>query len=225
METTKLPSSRLCLTYEFVLSAVLKEPSSAVHDAAVKSAAAQCGLCAPASISARATRLDGCTLANVAGGGFDASFHVADGGPAVRLEFYYDGLAPRLCVRIVTILGEGPASMIDGVTASRLAFHAMEVLEEVEMKRDSPAAREGRVPPFHYGARHRFNFLREVGGALLRTAVANASLFFDRVLQRAPPKDLTLVHDATTLFRFYASPNRNEPCQFRCYRPDHEREV
>ena len=106
MLKTKLPSTRLSLHYEFELPGPVVQPSSSAHDAACKKAAALSGLAPPDAVAARAVVKRGLDLKAVHAEPFDAEFHVAKGGPALRYEFYYDPAAPKLIVRIVTSLGE-----------------------------------------------------------------------------------------------------------------------
>ena len=144
MDTTKLPSSRLLLTYIFDLPAAVTEPSSAVHDNAVKRAAILTGLLEPADVAARAVALRGLTLEAMHHSAFDPDFHLSE-DRGVRYEFFYDPEAPMMGLRVVTSLGEDESKSIDGVLSSRIAFHAMEVLEGKAPTKDSPAAREGKV--------------------------------------------------------------------------------
>ena len=219
MFKTKLPSSRLSLTYEFELPAAVHNPSSAVHDAAVKKAAALSGLVDPLVVSAKAFSKKDPTLASVHALPFDPKEFVNDGEKGVHFEFFYDPSAKRLAVRLVTTLGGGdPSRFIDGVVASRLAFMAIELLEgRAALSQDSPAARE--PPPMKFGLRQQMNFARAVmPGTLCRIVFAWMSMLVDRALGIKPPADRTLVHDAKSLFRYYES-SPADIAEYMVFRP------
>jgi len=219
MFKTKLASSRLSLTYLFDLPSIVKEPSSADHDAAVKKAAVHIGLVPAAAVAAKAFARAAITLPVVHASDFDQDFHLADGGPALRFEFYYDPDAPKMAIRIVTTLGEEPSMIIDGVLASRHAFHAMEILEGKALTTDSPGNRKD-IPPLTYGIRQQLNFMFEIiPGTLVRIVFAYFSLLLDLLFFRRPPSDPTLVNDAKSMFRFYNSNSASEPCVFQTYTP------
>ena len=225
MFKTKLPSSRLCLTYVFELPEHTANPSPEKHDTAIKKAAQLSGLLEESVVAATASSMKDVTLSNVHKLPFEGSFFVQDGGPATRYEFYYDSDStkmPTMAVRIVTSLGEDPSMIIDGVLASRIAFYAMELLEGNDvLSTYSPAAREGSIPTFKFGLRQQINFLRElIPGTLIRIMYAYCSMFFDRLVGVKAPSDLTLVHDAKSLFRFYESPRANELSTMHVYRPN-----
>jgi len=226
MLTTKLPSSRLSLTYVFELPKFLPNPSPEEHNAAVKKAAQLSGLVAEDVVSATASSMEGVTLSSVHRLPFKESCfsHLQDGGPAARFEFFYDSdssKTPTMAVRIVTSLGEEPSMIIDGVLASRIAFYAMELLDgNNELSTASPGAREGSIPTFKFGLRQQINFLCElIPGTLIRIAYAYCSMLFDKVFGIKAPSDPTLVHDAKSIFRFYESPRANELAAMHVYRP------
>ena len=175
-----LPSSRLCMTFSFELKSVVTEPkSSEAHDAAVKQAAAFLARTADvkrrsksnvdswAPFQGRATKAIYLTLSKVHNAPFDPCFHLANGGPAVRYEFWYDQASPRMYLRVVTSFGE-ESQTIDGVMSVRIGLHAMEVLEGNEMKQTIFP----RYPPFRYGRRHQLNFLHVLLGTLFRMLMA-----------------------------------------------------
>ncbi|CAE8621306.1 unnamed protein product [Polarella glacialis] len=97
----------------------------------------------------------------------------------------------------------------------------MELLEgRAELSKDSPAAREGNVPPMRFGLRQQMNFAREIlPGTHFRILIAWISMLLDRVLGTKPPSDVTLVHDAKTLFRYYESPHADDLGEFIVFRP------
>ena len=154
----------------------------------------------PRFVSASAKSLDNLSLAAVHGAPFDPADFVQDGCKGVHYEFAYDPTRPKSALRIVTTLGETKELILDGILAARLGFMAMELLEGKELSTDSPAAR--KVPPFTFGLRHKWNFFKELmPGTLIRILVAYASMLLDFVLGAKPPKDVTLVHDAKSIFR------------------------
>jgi hypothetical protein len=220
MLKTKLPSSRLSLTYTFELPKPMASPSAEAHNAAVKKAAELSGLVAESVVSATASSIKSLTLSNVHELPFSSRFFVHDGGPAVRYEFFYDPDAPTMAVRIVTTLGEEPSMIIGGVLASRIAFYAMELLEgNAELSKGSPAAREGKFAPLNFGLRQQFNFLAEIiPGTLIRILYAYLSMLVDKICGIPPPADPTLVHDAKSLFRFYECPRADELAALQVYR-------
>eukprot|EP00965_Chrysotila_dentata_P162001 5349444-Pleurochrysis_carterae.AAC.2 len=124
-------------------------------------------------------------------------------------------------LRVVTSLGEDKASIVDGVTACRLAFHTMEVLDGKALNMDSPANRVGKIPPFKYGWSHYLNFMREViPGTLLRIAGAYLSMYVDWLLGAQPPSDPTLVNDAKSMFQFYESSHASDSAVTQAFQQD-----
>ena len=226
MLKTKLPSSRLCLTYVFELPAErTASPSPEAHDVAIKKAAQISGLVSKDIVAATASSLKDVSLANVHKLPFKESFFVKDGGPALRCEFYYGSDTTKtsmVAVRIVTSLGEEPSMIIDGVLASRIAFYTMELLDgNDELSTGSPAAREGSIPTLKFGFRQQINFLREIPGTLLLIIYTYLYTFFVKLLGiKEAPSDPTLVHDPKTLFRFYESSRANELAELQAYRPE-----
>ena len=207
MSGGKLPSTRLSLTFLFDLPAIVKEPSTEAHDAACKKVAEETGLVPKDAVSSKAAACTDMTLPAVHNADFDPTHHVGTGGPAIRLEFFYDPDWPKMAVRVVTSLGEEKEMIIDGVLASRVVFHTIEVLEGKPLAMDSPANRkaQGMIPPFNYGFRQRLNFLYEIPGTLIRMLLAHVSLFLDKLLGRSAPADPTVVTDAKSLIRFVQS--------------------
>jgi len=130
-------------------------------------------------------------------------------------------MKPKMAVRIVTSLGEEPSMIMDGVLASRIAFYTMELLEgNVKLSTESPAAREGAIPPLNFGLRQQINFLWEIPGTLVRIVYAYLSTLFDNIFgARFPSSDPTFVHDVKSLFHFYESPRANELAELHVYRP------
>ena len=192
------------------------------HDAAVKNAAELSGLVDPMVVSAKAFSRKDITLASVHALPFDPKEYANDGEKGLHFEFFYDPSAKRMAVRLVTTLGDGdPSCAVDGVMASRLALMAIELLEgRAELSKDSPAAREGRVPPMKFGLRQQMNFaLAVMPGTLFRIVFAWMSMLVDRVLSIKPPADLTVVHDAKSLFRYYESSPAADIAEFMVFRP------
>lgn len=109
--------------------------------------------------------------------------------------------------------------IIDGVTASRLAMHTMEVLEGKPLAMASPGNRKGQgmIPPFTYGLGQKLNFFLEIPGTLLRMLLANLSLLLDKLLGRPAPADPTVVTDAKSLLRFVQSERANDPAVSQLY--------
>jgi len=223
MSGGKLPSTRLSLTFLFDLPAIVKEPSTEAHDAACKKVAKETGLVPEDAVSAKAAACTDMTLPAVHNADFDPTHHVGTGGPAIRLEFFYDPDWPKMAVRVVTSLGEDKEMIIDGVLASRVVFHTIEVLEGKPLAMHSPANRkaQGMIPPFNYGMRQRLNFLYEIPGTLIRMLLAHVSLFLDKLLGRSAPADPTVVTDAKSLIRFVQSERANDPAvsQLFCVPP------
>lgn len=217
MLKTKLPSTRLSLHYEFELPAPVAQPSSEAHDAACKKAAALSGIAPPDAVTARAVVKPALDLKAVHGEAFDPAFHVAKGGPALRYEFFYDPAAPKLVVRVVTSLGEEPSMIVDGVSASRIALHAMELLEGASTFESIFP----KHPPLSIGLRNHLLFMYHVmPGMLVRIALAYVSMLLDNVLPwRRQTPDLTLVNDAKSLFRYYNSEHAAEPAAFHLFAP------
>jgi hypothetical protein len=216
---TKLPANRLCLVYEFDTPA-RGEATSSVHNECAKRAAEETGLADPSSVRAKAAVLPNASLALVHHQPFDPVFHVSNGGPAVRFEFFYDLKEAKMIVRIVTSLGDTPEMIVDGVTASRIAFHTIELLEGKEiMKTIFPTH-----PPLTYGMRQRLNFIKEIGGTQLRIFFANIifvlgnvfSLLLDR---KSNEEDVIHVNGPLSLLRFYQSEKACEPAAYQIFRP------
>ncbi len=218
MNNTKPWSTRLSLAFVFDTDAVRKDVDTREHDACAKEAAAKTGLVEPDAVQARATKVDDLSLETIHKLGFDPQFHTPDGGPALRFEFLYDTKSPKMGVRVVTALGEAPEMIIDGVLSSRMALHTMELLEGRELSTESPAAREGKIPPYHFGIRQRLNFARVIGGALISVLLAHLSMLLDKLLGRTLPADPTLVTDAKSMYRFAESSSKDDPAHFHVYR-------
>jgi hypothetical protein len=94
MDKVSVPAPRLFLSFEFELDKPLLNPSTEVHDAACKQAAAAVATFADtqingakdpsAAFSARVVSSQDLNLNKVQNYPFDPEFHVANGGPAVR---------------------------------------------------------------------------------------------------------------------------------------------
>ncbi|CAB9526985.1 expressed unknown protein [Seminavis robusta] len=170
-----LPAMRLCLSYAFDLDEVVVNADSKVHNDAVKQAAKVLaeasgirteGLADPSlPFEARVYQGSNLTVEQIHQAPFDPTFHVANGGPAVRYEFWYDQnpSQPQLLFRVVTSFGTA-AETIDGVMASRVGFTAMEILEG-----NTPNATVfPKHEPLHFGLSHCLRFVRIVGGTVIR---------------------------------------------------------
>jgi hypothetical protein len=219
---TKLPSNRLCLVYEFDIPELVVSPSESEHDVAVQKAATATGKVAATSVRATAYIRSNPSISSVQHEPFDPTFHVANGGPAARFEFVYDDKHPKMFVRIVTSLGDTAEMIIDGVLATRIALHTMELLEGNEMSKSIfPEA-----APLHYSWRHRVNFFQEIFGTKARVIFAEihmwiakrCSFFMDSTL--SPSRDVTEVNDAVSLFQFYESMYADQPASYKLYRPE-----
>lgn len=129
-----------------------------------------------AALAARAVVIAGdATIPAAQAVPWDLAFHCAE-GKDVRVEFIYGRDSPTLAVRIVVALAR-----CDGVTAVRLALHALEALEGAEVGGGRPryAGNDDRAP-FAFGARHAWNML----AAMLPAAAGWAAAPLARLLGR-----------------------------------------
>ena len=215
--TTKEPSTRLCLVYEFKTSACV-QASSSDHDAAAKQAARETGIVIESAVRARVVEYPDATLDKVHHMPFDPTFHVANGGPAVRFEFVYGHT--KLLVRIVTSLGDGSQSVVDGVSASRLAFHTLELLDHQTMNLEQ---RWSPPPPLHFGRRQQWNNFWEMNVAMLLVLGAKIRLLFDALLEMiwgslVPASfDKSIVNSPYTMFSFYQSDFKDCPAHIQAF--------
>lgn len=229
-----LPASRLALTFAFDLDEIVTSPSSSVHDAACKKAAAHlsslhrvknpcdCKFSGdrPSPFQARALIGRGLTLQQVHHSPFDPAFHVANGGPAIRFEFWYDQEEPKMFLRVVTGFGTF-AQTIDGVLAARIGFHTIEVLEGQTMR--DPIF--PKPPPLHYGLRQQINFIRQVYGTQVFMFLANLWFQLQVCLQRiigwnSETADPTRVTNILSYIRFYRSKQASDTTTYSLYHPD-----
>jgi hypothetical protein len=226
MYKVSLPAPRLCLSFEFELEKPLLNPSTEVHDAACKQAAAMLAKFADtqiedakdpsAAFSARVVSSRDLSLNKVRNYPFDPDFHVADGGPAVRYEFFYDKDLPKMFFRVVTTFGD-PTETVDGVFATRVGLHTMEILQGNEMNKSIFP----KHPPFTFGFRHNVNFIQQaVLGGLPFVGYFKMYLciFLEKLRLKAKPQDLTRVNDTASLFRFQDTDQASDPAMYRSFR-------
>ena len=213
--STKKPASRLCLVYEFKTSSDCDPASSEAHDAAVKQAARETRIADESSVQARVVECLNPTLEKVHHYPFDPKFHKANGGPSARMEFVYG--KSQMFVRIVTSLGDGPKCILDGVSASRLAFHAMEILE------NQPMTHEPRwsapVPPLVHGWRQKWNNFREMNIARCLVLLAQLRLLLEIFCGWSPKRnfDKQIIASPYNLFSFYQSDAKDNPAQIHVF--------
>jgi hypothetical protein len=219
-----LPAPRLCLSFEFETEKPLLNPSTEVHDAACKQAAAMLAKFADTQIhdakvpsaaySARVVSSQNLSLDKVHNYPFDPDFHVAYGGPAVRYEFFYDKDLPKMFFRVVTTFGDREET-VDGVFASRVGLHAMEILEGKEMNK----AIFSKHSPFTFGFRHIVDFIQQ---AVLRCShwfgyfKMYLCILLEMLRLKEKPQDMTGVNDMASLFTDQAS----DPAMYRSFRSD-----
>lgn len=192
-------------------------PSSKAHEQAAKKAARETGIVPECAVRARVvdhTLPNAYTLKNAHHMPFDKNFHVSNGGPAVQLEFVYVGVK-KMFLRIVCSLGDGPNAVLDGVTASRLAFYAMEILENHELNVVDNQW-NNKPPALVFGKRQRWNGIRETNIAYLFIFIAKIRLFLEWILELLFKKfvninfDKHIVYNPYTLFHFYR--NQENKC-------------
>jgi hypothetical protein len=228
MYKVSLPAPRLCLSFEFELDKPLLNPSTEVHDAACKQAAAALANSAhtqihgakdpSAAFSARVVSSKDLSLNKVRNYPFDPDFHVANGGPAVRYEFFYDKELPKMFFRVVTAFGDLDET-VDGVFASRVGLHAMEILQGNEMNKSIFP----KHPPFTYGFRHSFNFIQQVrvgSNPWFGYFKMYLSIFLEKLRLKEKPQDMTRVNDMASLFRFQDTDQASDPAVYQSFRSD-----
>jgi hypothetical protein len=205
---TKDASTRLCLVYEFKRDDESQpELSSEEHNAAAKRAAKETGIVPESAVKARVIHCPDATLSKVHHLPFDSNFHVANGGPAVRLEFIYNH--GSLFVRIVNSLGDGSQAIVDGVTASRLAFHTMELLEGKKLNFHERWI--CKPAPLKFGKRQQWNGMREMNLAQFLVVLAKLRLVLDLLLEMmfglliSFNFDKIIVNSPYSMLRFYQS--------------------
>jgi hypothetical protein len=226
MYKVPLPAPRLCLSFEFELDKPLLNPSTEVHDAACKQAAAALAKFADtkihdakdpsAAFSGRVVSSQNLSLNKVRNYPFDPDFHVANGGPAVRYEFFYDKDLPKLFVRVVTAFG-GPAETVDGVFATRVGLHAMEILQGNEMSKSIFP----KHTPFTFGFRHGINFIQQAvlgGNPWFGCFKMHLCIFLEKLRLKAKPQDMTRVNDMASLFRFQDTDQASDPAMYQSFR-------
>jgi hypothetical protein len=228
MYKVSLPAPRLCLSFEFELDKPLLNPSTEVHDAACKQAAAALATFADtqiqdakdpsAAFSARAVSSQDLSLNKVRNYPFDPDFHVANGGPAVRYEFFYDKELPKMFFRVVTAFGDLDET-VDGVFASRVGLHTMEILQGNEMKKSIFP----KHPTFTYGFRHGVNFIQHavLGGLpFMGYFKMYLSIFLEKLRLKEKPQDMTRVNDVASLLRFQDTEEASDPAMYQSFRSD-----
>jgi hypothetical protein len=228
MFKVSLPAPRLGLSFEFELDKPLSNPSSEVHDAACKQAAAALANFADTQVqdakdpsapfSARVVSSQNLCLNKVHNYPFDPDFHVANGGPAVRYEFFYDKELPKLFLRVVTTFGD-LAETVDGVFATRVGLHAMEILQGNEMNKSIFP----KHPPFTYGFRHKVNFIQQVrvgGHPWWGYIKMYLCIFLEMLRLKEQPQDMTRVNDMASLFRFQDTDQASDPAVSHSFRSD-----
>jgi hypothetical protein len=227
MYKVSLPAPRLSLSFEFELDKPLSNPSTEVHDAACKQAAAALANFADtqiqgakdpsAAFSARVVSSKDLSLNKVQNYPFDPDFHVANGGPAVRYEFFYDKELPKMFFRVVTTFGDLDET-VDGVFASRVGLHAMEILQGNEVNKSIFP----KHPPFTLGFRHSFNFIQFVLGGLPCVGYFKMYLciFLEKLRLKGKPQDMTRVNDMVSLFRFQDTDQASDPAVYQSFRSD-----
>jgi hypothetical protein len=224
MFNVSLPAPRLSLSFEFELDKPVLNPSTEVHDAACKQAATALAKFADtqihdakvpsAAFSARVVSSQNLNLDKVHNYPFDPDFHVAYGGPAVRYEFFYDKELPKMFFRVVTAFGNREET-VDGVYASRVGLHTMEILQGNEMNKSI----YNKHPPFTFGFRQIANFIQQaVLGSLALFGYFKMYLciLLEMLRLKEKPQDMTRVNDMASLFTDQAS----DPAMYRSFRSD-----
>jgi hypothetical protein len=120
--------------------------------------------------------------------------------------------------RVVTSFGADLAEAVDGVFASRVGLHAMEILQGNEMDKSIFP----KHPPFTFGFRHSFNFIQFVLGGLPYVGYFKMYLciFLEKLCLKGKPQDMTRVNDMASLFRFQDTDQASDPAVYQSFRSD-----
>jgi hypothetical protein len=199
-----------------------KTLSSEEHNAAAKRAAKETGIVPESAVKAQVVHCSDASLSTVHHLPFDSAFYVANGGPAVRLEFVYNHTS--MFVRIVTSLGDGSQCIVDGVTASRLAFHTMEILEGEKLNHQERWS--CKPPALKFGKRQQWNGMREMNLAQFLIVLAKLRLVLDMLLEMMFGMLIRLnfgksiVNSPYTMLRFYQSDEyKHTPAHVHAFGP------
>jgi hypothetical protein len=201
---TKLPSNRLCLCYQFnVAASSFQCPSESILHKALQEATIHVGY-DPDIVTSRIITMPDPTLQKVHHLPYDPTFHVANGGPSTQYEFVFDNEVEKpskMIIRIVTSLGDQPEAILDGVTASRIAFHALELLEGNEL---STITFPCCPKPLLFGPQQEWNQFREIHGTQFRILLSNIRFRVEKYLGKTyQPGGSTVVNTLTELQHFY----------------------
>ncbi len=220
-------SETLCLCVEFDLSDVPAETRARMrevdHDAALRRAIARTTLFDDAERSRTITgkarhrvveTSASASLRATHGAEFDAWARARDAH--VSVDYVYAATGDGLGARVLTKLGA-----CDGVTALRVALHALEIVEGGNEAMTESAFKKN--PTYRYGARQAFNFVRRV---LFETAVDlvgyKLGLGYGRKNARQAPEydGVRAPNTPKALFDLYAE-GEAPACEYRVYRPEH----
>ena len=209
MSTRRLPRATLTLLYQFELDPSCRAHGAMRdmdHDAAAKQAAAMSRLCAPPQVVARCRIIDApLEMATVHALPFDS--WCTRNTAAVRLEFVFAASSTTaLCARVVT-----DVSRVDGVAASRILFHTLEVMEG---KAVDPQ-RFKVNPPLRYGWRHVMKALMllvvTIADLILGAMTYRARLLLSRLTGKPCGRRLGMPSSAAAIMAFYDSPRHEVP--------------
>jgi hypothetical protein len=219
-----LPSSRLCLSFEFDIGKPEAKPSAEKLDAACQEAALAVNKMIGAGIPCDAFRAkmvvidDDDTRLNlqmVHNYPFDRTFHEGTSGQStVRYEYFYKSTVQKMFLRVVTDLNH-----VDGVYAVRVGLHTMEALFGNEISSSSFP----KHPQLPIGTRVLLNFVRQViVGGILAGGWAYFVMYTFLILEwlglKKKPLDETKVNNIASLFRFQSTKYASEPASYLAFR-------
>uniref|UniRef100_A0A7S2I6S1 Uncharacterized protein n=1 Tax=Zooxanthella nutricula TaxID=1333877 RepID=A0A7S2I6S1_9DINO len=211
----------LCLQVEFDLGTVAGAPSLPArdHDAAAKKACAQTGIAQEREVTARGREVPSADIQSVQKLPFDSwstypTDCAAEEAPAIKFDFCYGGLSgasPRLCVRVLTDL-----MRYDGVTATRLALHALEALEGAGAEELGETSKPTFAPnpPFPKSGLRALNSLSMLCSIVLDLAVSPYRCLWNAVTRWTVPRTTP----EGWLWHYLGG--NYEPCEIQVYSPE-----
>lgn len=216
MNNVPIPVRKLCLTLQFDLSECDGKGASLPskdHNLAIQTAAKDSGLFAPGAVVAKAVTIPGdVTIAAAQDVEFDEES--ASGEKAVAVHYIYSSDKPQMVLRCLVCLAD-----VDGVTALRIAMHALELVEG-QSKISSPAV-FAAPPPYKYGWRQRINFGKMLSSTLGSIAYATMCGAFTNKKGAAKkigaPDGVVVPTTVASTLEYYKPGGAAEPAAYHLY--------
>lgn len=216
MNTVPIPVRKLCLTIQFDLSECDDYATlpSKDHHQALTQAAKSSGLYNPDVVYGKAVTVPGDLTVAVAQ---DVQFDelAVSGEKPIAAQYIYSSDKPQMVLRCLVCLAD-----CDGVTALRIALHAMELIEGQSTISD-PAV-FATPPPYKYGWRQRLNFARMLSSTL--GSIFYATTFGGLMSNKrgaakkiGAPEGVVVPTSAISTLEYYKPGGAAEPAAYNLY--------